>query len=199
MAGEFRQCKQCGKMLPITSFRKYYGGRKGTYKYCLNCERINSREKYLMKKDTISADETNELAQIHKLWDVQRMNGLQPPHHNKNKQSVIESVDSLLSDYNAVEVLSEKANNGELPLAPATEKDCIPAELQKWLTVELTKEPDYYQDVVYEELREKYRPVLEIDQDTLMPVYDDTYKYILNEILERFDNYEDNYEWNEED
>ena len=44
-----------------------------------------------------------------------------------------------------------------------------------------------------EELREKYRPMLEINKQTMMPVYDDTYKSILDQILARFDEYEDAY------
>lgn len=202
---DFKQCKQCGKMLPTSMFRKYYGGRKGSYKYCLTCEKINNREKYLMKKATFTAEETEELDMIHKLWQIQRMNGLQPPHDNRNKASVADKVEDLLADYEATQVASSKSTD---PRAAAHEFDyteimagdnTIPAELSKWLTVELTEEPDYYQDTIYEQLKDKYRPVIEINQDTLMPVYDDTYKQVLNLILERFDDYEDNYDWDKED
>ena len=193
---DFKQCKQCGKMLPISSFRKYYGGRKGTYKYCLTCERINNREKYLMKKATFTAEETEELEMIHKLWHIQRMNGLQPPHDNRNKASVADRVVDLLADYETTEVAAAQSNEHK---AVELESSNAPADLTKWLTVELTEEPDYYQDTVYEQLRDKYRPVIEINQETLMPVYDDTYKDILNQILERFDDYEDNYDWDKED
>ena len=40
-------CKQCGQIKPIEQYRKYYGGRKGTYKVCKSCEKINARAKYL--------------------------------------------------------------------------------------------------------------------------------------------------------
>ena len=198
---QHKQCKQCGKLLPSTAFRKYYGGRKGNYKYCLTCERINNREKYLMKKDILSADETAELNNIHDLWQLQRMNGLQPPHLNQNKVSVAESVDDLLSAYDTKEFDALKANKTDARTDNTTDVNIsdIPVELQIWLTADLTKTPEYYQDEVYEKLREKYRPVLEINQQTLMPVYDDTYKDVLNKILDRFDDYEDNYDWSKED
>lgn len=192
MADQFKQCKQCGKMLPLTNFRKYYGGRTGYYKYCLVCEKINNREKYLSKKTTLTDAEAEEYEKIQHLWHVQRMNGLQPPH-NSNQLSVASRVEDLLADYDAT-------SNAVVEQPTQTETGVvIPAELQEWLTKPLTEDPDYYQNTVYEELRDKYRPIMEINQDTLMPVYDDTYKPILNEILDRFDDYEDNYDWDKED
>ena len=56
-----------------------------------------------------------------------------------------------------------------------------------------TEEPDYYLDEVYEQLRSKYRPVLRIDTATMLPVYDETHAEVLERILERFNDYEDNY------
>ena len=35
-----KTCKQCGELKPIEQFRKYYGGRKGTYTTCKTCENI---------------------------------------------------------------------------------------------------------------------------------------------------------------
>ena len=75
----------------------------------------------------------------------------------------------------------------------------IPAELSHWLTEPLTEEPEYYQDEVYEQLKAKFRPQTKIDPDTMLPVYDDTYKLVLDKILERFDNYEDAYYDGEDD
>ena len=69
----------------------------------------------------------------------------------------------------------------------------IPAELSCWLTEPLTEEPEYYQDEIYEQLKATFRPKTKIDHDTMLPVYDDTYKPVLDKILERFDNYEDSY------
>jgi hypothetical protein len=192
-------CKQCGKMKPLDGFRPYYGNRTGTYNTCLDCEKINTREKYLRKKSEntmISASEAEELEKIHLLYKVQRAAGLQPPRLQNKNRSLVDELDDMITMYNNQEaaMLEEAERSPETsPLSPATDEEFIPAELQMWRTNKLTKEPEYYQDTVYEGLREKYRPIKEIDQKTMMPVYDNTYKYILDEILARFDAYEDEY------
>lgn len=192
-------CKQCGKMKPLESFRQYYGNRKGTYNTCLDCERINTREKYLRKKSdnmTINDSEAEELDKIHILYKVQRAAGLQPPRLQEKNNSIADKLDDMIALYNQQEadLMAEAERSPETsPLSPATDEEYIPAELQMWRTNKLTREPEYYQDTVYEGLREKFRPIKEIDQKTMMPVYDNTYKYILDEILARFDAYEDEY------
>lgn len=192
-------CKQCGKMKPLEAFRQYYGNRTGTYNTCLDCEKINTREKYLRKKSEntmISASEAEELEKIHRLYKVQRAAGLQPPRLQSKNRSLVDELDNMIALYNNQEadLAAEAERSPETsPLSPATDKGFIPAELQMWRTNKLTREPEYYQDIVYEGLREKFRPIKEIDRKTMMPVYDNTYKYILDEILTRFDAYEDEY------
>lgn len=192
-------CKQCGKMKPLEAFRQYYGNRTGTYNTCLDCEKINTREKYLRKKSndmTISDGEAEELEKIHLLYKVQRTAGLQPPRLQEKNNSLADKLDDMIALYSKQEadLAAEAERSSETsPLSPATDEEFIPAELQMWRTNKLTREPEYYQDTVYEELREKFRPIKEIDRKTMMPVYDNTYKYILDEILARFDAYEDEY------
>ena len=110
---------------------------------------------------------------------MQRACGLKPPSRRNASKA---SLDNL------IDVFSEHAKN----------KAAVPSELSGWLTADLTDTPEYYMDVVYEQLIEAYRPVLKIDQSTLNPVYDDTYKDILDKILSRFCAYEDTY-YNQED
>lgn len=176
-------CKQCGEIKPLDQYRKYYGGRKGTYNTCKLCEKINSREKYLSSKEALTDIEQLELDKIYTLWDHQLTLGLRPPRKVKVK-SVIESLDDQLDKYaaraEAVRVMN--VHDAEAP-----------AELIKWLTEELTEEPEYYQEDVYDELVLKYRPQLHIDPATMMPVYDDTHRKLLQKILSRFDEYEDEY------
>lgn len=192
-------CKQCGKMKPLDAFRTYYGNRTGTYNTCLSCEKVNTREKYLRKKSnysTISDGEAEELEKIHLLYKVQRAAGLQPPRLQEKNNSLADKLDDMIALYNKQEedLAAEAERSPETsPLSPTTDTEFIPAELQMWRTKELTCEPEYYQDTVYELLREKFRPIKEIDKKTMMPVYDNTYKYILDEILARFDAYEDEY------
>lgn len=189
-----KTCKQCGELKPIEQFRKYYGGRKGTYTTCKTCEKINSRAKYLTNKgDKCNEVERTELAKIHALWDAQRAAGLQPPRESTGRKVPLsESLDDMISKYTQqAEVVQEVVQAVKVP--------DIPAELSRWLTEPLTEEPEYYQDEVYEQLKAKFRPQTKIDPDTMLPVYDDTYKLVLDKVLERFDNYEDAYYDREDD
>lgn len=183
-----KTCKQCGELKPIEQFRKYYGGRKGTYTICRSCEKINSRAKYLTAKgDNLSDKEKVELSKIHELWEVQRQAGLQPPRDGSGRKvPITDSLDDMIGKYKqrAEEVSSIVGN------------DCttnVPAELSRWLTEELVEEPDYYLDDIYDSLTEKYRPRTKIDQDTMLPIHDDTYTPVLEKILSRFYEYEDKY------
>jgi hypothetical protein len=97
----------------------------------------------------------------------------------------------MLDQYAAAERTAAEAALSNDMVIPGS--DNVPDELKIWLNKKLTKEPEYYQDVVYEKLREKYRPILEIDKSTMLPVYDDTYRFVLDAILKRFDDYEDKY------
>lgn len=186
-------CKQCGEIKPVSQFRKYYGGRKGTYKTCKMCEKINSRAKYLMNKGEACSDaDIIELKKIQTLWEAQRAAGLQPPRENAGRAlPLVESLDDMISKY------TQQAEELQEIIQTAKTSE-VPAELSRWLTEPLTDEPEYYQDVVYEELKAKYRPKAKIDKNTMLPVYDDTYKTILDEILDRFYAYEDAY-YNKED
>lgn len=178
-------CKQCGELKPIEQFRKYYGGRKGSYKTCKLCEKINARAKYLEAKgDEKNYDEEAELDKIHRLWEVQRAAGFQPPLNSGNRKvPLVDSLDDMISKY---------ADKAERVPVPFTNALMPPAELAIWLTCELTEDPEYYYDDVYDELKKKYRPQLRIDEN-MRPVYDDSYKTTLDAILERFTKYEDEY------
>ena len=155
-------------------FRRYYYS-SGYYRVCLNCEKINSRVKYLERKgDRATQAEREELAKIAQLYEYQRAAGLKPPRRRIDAQRAIDDFDALLEKY-------KRATN------VGTQ------ELTAWLTAELTRPPEYYNEVVYEQLLIKYRPVLRVDPATLTPVYDNTHIETLNKILERFNDYEDEY------
>lgn len=184
-------CKQCGQLKPIEQFRKYYGGRKGHYNTCKLCEKINARCKYLRNKGDINRSnaEHEELLKIYTLYEAQRAAGLQPPREQSGRSTQIaDSLDNMIASYKPAVAVIEPF--GEEPAV-------APAELLVWLTCDLTEEPDYYLDEVYEELKSKYRPTLHIDKATLQPVYDDTYKDILDKVLDRFYKYEEEY-WDKE-
>lgn len=180
-----KTCKQCGELKPIEQFRKYYGGRKGSYNTCKVCEKINARAKYLRSKgDSMSFEEGEELSKIEKLYEVQRAAGLQPPRRDAERNKpLVDSLDDMIAKYNTKVSL----------VAADAESRPVPADIQVWLTCELTEEPDYYLDEVYEELKAKYRPQVSIDTATMQPIYDDTYKDALDKVLERFYEYEEKY------
>lgn len=185
---ETKTCKQCGEIKPIEQFRKYYGGRKGTYTICRSCEKINSRAKYIEKKgQAATSAELSELDKIYRLYDAQRACGLQPPRRSEGRRtSLVEDLDNMIEKY------TKKANVAPESLS-TFDTEATPPELLQWLSAELTEEPDYYIDEVYEGLLEKYRPTLRIDQDSMLPVYDCTHAQVLDSILDRFNKYEDDY------
>lgn len=183
-----KTCKQCGELKPIEQFRKYYGGRKGTYKTCKQCEKINARAKYLEAKGDINRSEAEheELLKIYRLYEAQRNAGLQPPRTEIGRRTPLaDSLDDMIAKYESNPKVTE--------VVPEVDGLVVPAELQVWLTCALTEDPDYYLDEVYEELKVKFRPQLRINKDTMLPEYDDTYKQVLETILDRFNDYEDTY------
>lgn len=179
-----KSCKQCGELKPIELFRNYYGNRKGSYTTCKACEKINSREKYLANKNQLSGSEQEELRKIHELWEYQTELGLRPPRTKEHVPSSID-LDEMLYKYGSRARSVQNIINHDAPPPPP--------ELVKWLTEPLVDSPEDYQDTVYEQLREKYRPYVRIDDVTMLPIYDDTYKDTLLKIAKRFDEYEDEY------
>lgn len=94
----FKTCSACGAEKPIEAFRPYYGGRKGTYRYCRTCERIMQREKYLIAKgDAATQQEREELEKIHKLYSIRETKGLKPPRYSKDRVGATDLIDQLLA------------------------------------------------------------------------------------------------------
>lgn len=174
-----KTCRQCGELKPLTQFRQYYGGRTGYYTTCKQCEKINSRLKYLDSKESLTETESIEREKIYKLYEVQQAAGLRPPRRGGRRTELTADIDDMISKYK--------------PVVASEVEGAVPAELQHWLTCELTGEPDTYINEVYEALVDTYRPAMSIDQATMMPVYDDRYKSVLDQILQRFYEYEDTY------
>lgn len=185
---EVKQCRQCGEIKPVEQFRQYYGGRRGTYTMCRSCEKINSRAKYLEKKGANRTQlEEVELNKINKLYDAQTACGYRPPRREAGRAAaLVEDLDTMIQNY------TSKANKvSNVPAELDTQG--TPAELLRWLSEELTRDPEYYLDDVYEDLRAKYRPVLRIDQASMLPEYDETHAAVLDAILDRFNKYEDEF------
>ena len=181
-----RRCKQCGEVKQLSSefCRKYYGeNARGFYRVCKVCESINNRYKYLTGKgDAATQADLEEIARIEELYDTLRELGLEPPRYGAGSVSTVSSlVEDLLQKKMQQQAAYKKEQFG------------VPTELAEWLSMPLTEEPEYYEDV-YFKLREKYMPVIGTNPDATLK-YDETYKDILEAILERFDKYEDNYKY----
>jgi len=185
-----RKCKQCGEVKQLSSefFRKYYGeNARGFYRVCKTCERINNRYKYLTGKgDAATQADLEEIARIEELYDTLRELGLEPPRYGAGSASTIHSLVEDLLQKKMSQIAERKTQLEEIGVEAS-----VPTELLEWLSRPLTGEPEHYIDM-YLKLREKYMPVVGMNPDAT-PKYDETYKEIMDQILERFDEYEDNY------
>lgn len=72
---ETKVCAHCGSERSIDQYRKYYN-RPGLYAYCKTCEKIETRRKYLSRKEGRTEMEEVELDKISSLYDLQRQHGL---------------------------------------------------------------------------------------------------------------------------
>ncbi len=185
-----RKCKQCGEVKQLTTefFRKYYGeNARGFYRVCKTCESINNRYKYLTGKgDAATQADLEEIARIEELYDTLRELGLEPPRYGAGSASTIHSLVEDLLQKKMSQIAERKTQLEEIGVEAS-----VPTELLEWLSRPLTGEPEHYIDM-YLKLREKYMPVVGMNPDAT-PKYDETYKEIMDQILERFDEYEDNY------
>lgn len=78
---ETKTCKRCGAAKPLTDYRSYYGkGQNGTYTFCKECERIESRRKYLVKLgDSANPKQREALVAIERLYAERARKGLAVP------------------------------------------------------------------------------------------------------------------------
>lgn len=98
---EAKKCSHCGELKPLSRFRKYYGGRAGHYRYCLDCEKIMTRYKYLVSKgDDAAPCEREELAKIEKLYEYRKQLGLETPGRN-NYGGATSLIDKMLAEAEA--------------------------------------------------------------------------------------------------
>ena len=203
-----KRCKQCGMLKEEGCFRPYTHSRgksePSRYRICRDCESINTtyrraREQYdqggLSPEESSALGET--IAKISKLYATLEAKGLQVPEYGvkKKKPAAEQAVDKLLAFYG--QQPQEQARQSTVDIPNEIE---IPEDLNIWLTQDQTEwiekglSPEYLQEVVYEALKAKYRPQLGYDTERGLPIYDDTFKDVLNEILRRFDDYEDSIE-----
>ena len=206
-----KRCKQCGMLKEEECFRPYTHSRgksaPSRYRICRDCESINTTYRRAREQleqfehngtaieESVALSET--ITKITRLYATLEAKGLQVPEYGvKKKKPVAEqAVDKLLAFYGQKPEEQARQSTVDIP----TEID-IPEDLNIWLTqdqnewIEKGLSPEYLQEVVYEALKAKYRPQLGYDAERGLPIYDDTFKEVLNNILRRFDDYEDSVE-----
>lgn len=191
-----------------TCFRPYTHSRgksePSRYRICRDCESINTtyrRAREQLDKGGLSPVECSQLSEtvskISRLYAALEAKGLQVPEYGvKKKKSAAETaVDKLLAFYGQQPQEQARQSTVDIPM----EID-IPDDLKVWLEQDVNEwiekglSPEYLQETVYESLKAKYRPQLGYDSERGLPIYDDTFKDVLNRILKRFDDYEDSME-----
>jgi hypothetical protein len=172
MDTNMKTCKQCGNIKAVSEFRPYYGGRKGHYKTCKLCEKINSRFKYLDAKPEPSPAEVSELTKIETLYEVLRKRGLRPPAQREPKLGMLDDLDAMIAQQREL-----------LDAAPPVN---TPEELHTWLTRDISHLEDWELEDAFDDLEDKYAPVVSTDPLTFRPTRSDEHRDTLEQIRERF-------------
>ena len=85
-----KTCSRCGVTKPIEEFRQYYNRPTSRYKFCKTCEKIETRRKYLSKRDSLTPEQQKELDNINALYAKRKAQGLDVP--GKRKVSEVASI-----------------------------------------------------------------------------------------------------------
>ena len=94
-----KRCTACGVDKPIEQFRPYYNRPNGHYPFCKECERIETKRKYLVKLgDRRSEEQTADLNKIEKLYDIRQAAGLKVPSRIHGARSAKPSVSSIVDE-----------------------------------------------------------------------------------------------------
>ena len=215
---DMKRCIQCGLLKNVEEFRRYtYAKEKdtdGRYRLCKQCEATNTTYRKICKQlDTFKDEVTGDFSftpssketfyrlrkskeRIEMLYDMLAARGLRVPTKkvpDDPNAGVLGTVDKLFAMY------GETPNATTVTATVIATPDELPDELQAWLDADPAEwqekelSPEYLQETIYESLKAKYRPQTGVDKETYLPIYDDTYKDVLNQILLKFDDYEEQY------
>ncbi len=179
-----KQCKQCGRDLEIEEFRRYVprgtGVRQTTIGYhtvCRACENFNQSINgiYKMPVETRTEAQQQMLDRAATLYKSLAARGLEPKGRYATDivgkaEPAAKPVATKVLDY--FEMMESEAS--------------LLARYQDLLVIEMTDVPDVYQDAL-EDLRvQSSSPDGKLRRD---------YRDIFNQVATRFDDYEDNYNW----
>ena len=199
--GQVKRCVQCGILKDDFLFRQYTYSKTnetaGRYRICKSCEAINSayHKAKVLTDDALNMSNPAAWQKAHviisktmQLYALLEKRGLRVPTMPEDTNGS-SKIDQLLAYYDTPAPFMQPT----VAIQPIS----LPDELEHWLSVDTQEwkdaalSPEYLQETIYESLKAKYRPQTGVDHETFLPVYDNTYKEILNQILRRFDNYEE--------
>lgn len=203
-----KQCKQCGRTLTLPNFRSYYPrgaaaqkvreareagmqppeSKVGCSTVCKECEAFNAKVNRIYKLDMRTQEQQSLLDEAATFYKALASRGLEPK--GRYAADVLSlSTDSSNKDKSKSSI-QEARNFMRSLLAPtastASTGDAPVVEGQKLLKLVLTQEPDIYQQMV-DDWREKI-----VGPDGRVKA---EYLELFNAVAERFDDYEDNYQW----
>lgn len=204
---DVKRCKQCGMLKDADEYRQYTYSKKnetpGRLSICRQCEAINSKYKKLknllldLQPDDALPSVQADIETIEKLFVVLESQGLHTPLSREIAPPPTQITDTDRAINRLMEFYDVTAPTKTAIVLPTESKVDIPAELQHWLETPMddwmqqNMSPEFLQETIYESLKAKYRPQIGMDKERFVPIYDDTFKDVLNNILRRFDDYEE--------
>jgi hypothetical protein len=206
-----KRCVQCGILKEDEEYRKYTYSRtndtQGRYSRCRSCEATNTayrravawlsspeagygRNDFSIDVDYATVNKMrNIVTRTEELYKVLEERGLRVP--GKTEVVEVDTIGQLMDFYKVPDKVTVAVSTVQgTPLG-------VPDDLDYWLKSDAAKwnelglSPEYLQETIYESLKAKYRPQVGVDKDTYLPVYDNTYKKVLNDILRKFDDFEE--------
>ena len=177
-------CQQCGRQLVDSQFRNYYP--RGTKKapnvssntICKTCEALNAKVNRLWKieEDCRSTEQQKLLDEAAVFYKEVASRELSPK--GRYAAYVLGQSDGQSKDEEFNELF-------KTVLTPDVNADYM-QEYCRLLDMELTEEPDVYHDMLDKLLSKTSAPGGKAASG---------YKDVYNQVLERLDDYEDNYQW----
>lgn len=94
-----KTCTMCGGEKSLEEFRKYPGDTDKRYPYCLECQRIEQRRRYLTGMEQypgLSVEQQNELDKIRELYKLREAKGLKTFGKRSKERPVTDLVDKQM-------------------------------------------------------------------------------------------------------
>lgn len=191
-----RTCKQCGRSLALPNFRRYYPRGAAAQKQkeavlkvgyntvCKECEAFNAKVNYIYKSSKRTQEQQKLLDDAAVFYKELASRGLEPK--GRYAAEVLVGTDFARHSTSHSNDSIKDARNFMNSILEPTVNDALVDEYNKLLKLDLTEEPD-----VYQEMLDKLREQSVGTDGRVRPEY----KEIFTKVAERIDEYEDNYTW----